>query len=71
MVSAEGELLEFFLKHYENMGTFLSTTTDGLSPTDRRLVAVAIMNSFKKLAIQAGERIPPEFFEIERRFVEE
>jgi len=67
----EEELLEYFMRNYEQMGTFLSTTTDGLTAEDRRMVAVAIMNGFKKLAIAAGERIPPEFFEIERRFVSE
>lgn len=66
----EEELLEYFLEHHPEMATFLSTTTDGLSAEDRRMVAVAIFNGFKKLAIQAGERLPDWFFDLERRFVQ-
>ncbi len=70
-VEPEGELLDYFLRNHEQMGTFLSTSTDGLSAEDRRKVALAILNGFKKLAIAAGERIPPEIYDIERRFVAE
>jgi hypothetical protein len=67
----EQELLEFFLEHHPEMATFMSTTTEGLSQEDRRKVAVAIFNGFKKLAIQAGEKLPDWFFDLERRFVAE
>jgi transcriptional regulator with XRE-family HTH domain len=69
--SPEQELLEFFLEHHPEMAIFMSTTTEGLSPEDRRKVAVAIFNGFKKLAIQAGEKLPDWFFDLERRFVAE
>jgi hypothetical protein len=67
----EEELLTFFLEHHPEMAVFMSTTTDGLNAEDRRKVAVAIFNGFKKLAIEAGERLPDWFFDLERRFVAE
>lgn len=67
----EEELLEYFVQNHEQMAIFMATTTDGLSAEDRRKVALAILNGFKKLAIQAGEPIPDVLYEIERKFVRE
>ena len=69
--SPEQALLEFFLQNDRQLATFMETTTEGLSVEDRRTVALAILNGFKRLAIQAGEPIPATLYDIERRFVAE
>jgi DNA-binding XRE family transcriptional regulator len=67
----EEALLEYFSRSHQQMSALVSTATEGLGPVERRTVALAILNGFKRLAILSGERIPKELYEIERRFVSE
>jgi transcriptional regulator with XRE-family HTH domain len=67
----EQELLEYFLENHQQMATLMARSAEGLSPEDRRKVALALLNAFKRMAIEAGEKIPPFLFDLERRFVEE
>jgi hypothetical protein len=70
-LSPEQELLEYFLEHHQQMATLMARSVEGSGPEDRRKVALALLNAFKRMAIEAGEKIPPFFFELERKFVEE
>lgn len=70
-LSPEAELLEYFLEHHGQMATLMSRSSEGLNPEDRRKVALALLNAFKRMAIEAGEKIPPFLFELERKFVGE
>ena len=67
----EEELLAYFLEHAEQMATFMRTSMEGLGPEDRRKVALAILNGFKRLAIEQGMKIPQEIYDLERKFVAE
>lgn len=69
--SVEQDLLEYFLENHQQMATLMSRTSEGLSPEERRKVALALLNAFKRMAIEAGQKIPPFLYELERRFVEE
>ena len=69
--SPDQDLLSYFLEHHQQMATLMARSSEGLSPEDRRKVALALLNAFKRMAIEAGEKIPPFLFELERRFVEE
>lgn len=65
----EEELLEYFLEHHEQMATFMTTATRGLTPEDRRKVALALLNGFKALATELGKPVPDVLFRLERRLV--
>lgn len=67
--SDEEELLEYFLEHHEQMASFMTTATRGLTPEDRRKVALALLNGFKALATELGKPVPDVLFRLERRLV--
>lgn len=67
--SPEHELLEYFLEHADQMATFMRTSTEGLGPEDRRKVALALLNGFKRLLIEQGMPIPQQIYDLERKFV--
>lgn len=69
--SPEQELLEYFLDNHQQMATLMTTSTQGLSAEDRRKVALALLNAFKRMAIEAGEPIPGFLYDLERKFVAE
>lgn len=69
--SPEEELLEYFLENADQMATFMRTSTEGLSPEHKRMVAFAILTGFKRMAVEQGMPIPPKLFELEKKFAGE
>lgn len=63
------EFAVYLLRHFDQLATFMATTTEGLSEEDRRKLVFAILTGIKRLALELGEPIPPELFDIERRFL--
>jgi hypothetical protein len=66
---SERRFLEFLINNFEETATFMTTSTEGLSGQDRRMVALAIITGLKKMAIALGEPVPRELFDLEAEFL--
>jgi hypothetical protein len=68
--SPEEDLLDFFGSHNPRLQRMMEVLIGNVSGEERRIVALALITAVKKTAIDLRRPIPPELYDLERRFVE-
>jgi hypothetical protein len=67
----EREVMSFFLGNHRAVAGFLgSLMREVPDPRQRKLIAHTVITSVKRAALERGEEIPQELWELERKFLE-